>query len=259
MIQLFRNLISYRQLLFSLVRWQIAARYRQSLLGPLWAILQPVILMGLFTAISSFVKIPSDGIPYPIFSYAALLPWTFFSNCVVFSTPTMVANAAILRKIYFPREVFPAAAILTTLFDFGMASIVFIALMIIYHINPTITIILVPLLLFIQMILALSIGLIASALGVFRRDIIVAMPFVMQFWMYASPVIYPLSSVPERYKTLYMANPMVGIIESFRSVIILGKWPQWQTIVFPALFSILVLNLTYFIFKKLEKHFADII
>ena len=239
MIALVRNLYTYRELLESLVRREIAARYRQTLLGPAWAILQPLVLMVLFTMIQTFISIPSDGIPYPLFAYAALLPWTFFSNSIVFAAPSIIQNRGIVQKIYFPRELFPTAAVLVTLFDFAMAFVVLLGLMLFYGIVPKPTLVLLPILLLIQLLLSLGVGYMAAALGAFKRDVVFGMPFIMQFWMFLSPVVYSLSSVPEKYRALYLLNPMPLGYATFGAV--------------------LVLFLGYRVFRALEMRFADVV
>jgi len=259
MISLIRNLYTYRELLESLVRREVAARYRQTFLGPVWAILQPLILMVLFTLIRGFVSIPSEGAPYPVFVYAALLPWTFFSNAIVYATPSIVRNRGIVQKIYFPREIFPTAAALVTLFDFAMASVVLAGLMLFYGTALRPTVLLVPVLLLIQLLLSLGVGYVTSALGAFRRDVVYGIPFIMQFWLYVSPVMYPLSSVPERYRSLYLLNPMAGLIEAYRKLIVFGQWPDLVPLAYAAGGAILVLLLGYRLFKALEMQFADVV
>ena len=253
------NLIQYRELLFVLVRKDIQARYRQSLLGPAWAIFQPLILMVLFTIIRSFVGIPSEGIPYPIFVYSALLPWTFFSNSISWATPSLIQNRGIIQKIYFPRELFPLAAGLVSIFDFAMAFVLYVGLMIFYGIPVGFSILLLPVLLVVQVCLAMGISLVTSTFGVFRRDIVFAMPLLLQFWMFLCPVMYPLSAVPERYRSLYLLNPMSGIIDSYRMILVKGSMPELAPLVYGVVGSLVVLALGYAFFKSFEMRFADII
>lgn len=259
MLELIRNLYAYRELIASLVKRDLAARYKQSLLGPAWAVLQPLTLMVLFTVIRSFVEIPSEGLPYPLFVFAALLPWTFFSNSIVFATPSIVLNAGIVRKIYFPREVFPTAAVAVTLIDFAAAFVVLLGLMAFYRVVPSPFLFLLPLLLLIQCGLSLGVGYITAALGAFKRDVAFGMPFVMQFWLYISPVIYPLSSVPERYRPLYLMNPMAGLIEAYRAVLVKGQLPDLAPVGYAAVGSALILVGGYRAFKALEMQFADVV
>ncbi len=259
MVRLVSNVWEYRELTGNLVRREVLARYKQSLLGPAWALLQPLLLMLTFTFVQTFVKFPSDGLPYPIFAYSALLPWTMFQSAVTLSTPSIVLNAGIIKKIYFPREVFPVAATLVSLFDFFMAFTVLLGLMWYYDVTPNPWIALLPVLLIIQLTFSLGVGLITSALGTFKRDIIFAAFFVLQIWMYASPVIYPLSAVPAEWKTLYLLNPMAGIIDSFRTVMIGSGPPDTMALAFGAAGALLALIVGYSVFKGLERWYADVV
>jgi lipopolysaccharide transport system permease protein len=259
MIQLAKNLWRYRELVASLVRRELSARYKQSLLGPAWALLQPLLLMLTFTVVQSFVNLPSDGLPYPIFAYAALLPWTMFTNTVALATPSIVLNSSIVKKIYFPREVFPISAALVALFDFAMAFVVLIGLMLYYGIAPTVWIALLPAMVLIQLAFALGISFAACAVGTFKRDIIFAAFFILQIWMYASPVIYPLSAVPEGWRTLYLANPMAGIIASFRQILVGGGAPDTLALASGSAGALVALLLGYALFKALERYYADVV
>lgn len=246
-------------LLFALVYKDISARYRRSILGPLWAILQPFILMVLFTMIRGFVNIPSDGIPYPIFSYSALLPWTFFSNAVVYAGPSVYVNGNIIKKISVPREIFPLAAVFVALFDFAMAGIVMAGMMVYFKIHVSWPLLWLPLLLLIIIVFAFGVGMFVAAFGTYKRDVIFATAFLMQFWLYATPVIYPLSSVPERWRSLYMINPMVGIIEGFRKVLVKAQAPTLETLIWSIAMTGVALILFWLIFRWFSRYFADVI
>ena len=260
MFQLVRNLYKYRDLLSSLVHREIIARYKQSVLGPAWAVFQPLPLMVLFTMIRSFVGgIPSDGLPYPIFAYSALLPWTFFSNSVSFGTPSIVRNAGIIRKIYFPREIFPIATALTSFFDFLMASVIYMGLMIWYRIPVSPWLFLLPVFLVTQVILAIGIALIFSAIGAFRRDVVFGVPLLMQFWMFLNPIMYPLSSVPDQYRFLYLLNPMAGILDGYRSILVKHTAPEWTPVLYGVAGAVIVFYVGYLFFKSLEMRFADVV
>jgi len=258
-ILFFKNIWQYRELMMALLRKDISARYKQSVLGPAWALFQPVVLMGLFTIIQVFLNIPSEGIPYPIFVYSALLPWTFFSNSILYSTSSIVSNSQIIRKIYFPREIFPFSAGLASTFDFCMASIVYVALMLYYGIGVSYSLLLLPILLVIQIALALGISLLTSSIAVFRRDIMHAMPVLLQFWMFMTPVMYPLSTVPEKYRGIYMLNPMAGIIDAYRSILVKQSFPDAQPLLYAILGASAVFVAGLFVFKKLEMKFADVV
>ncbi len=254
------QLLTHRELLFNWVLREIKVRYKQSLLGAAWAILQPLSMTVIFTVVFTlFVKIPTNGIPYPIFSYCALLPWTFFSNALSFATPSLVNNMNLVTKIYFPREIFPFASIMASFFDFLVASVIFLAMMIYYGVSPRPIFLLLPLVFFVQLALTGGIALFASAINVFYRDIRFLIPLGLQLWMYASPVIYPVSAVPEKLLPLYMLNPMAPIIDSYRRIILQGRMPDWHYLGLAALISVLLLLAGYAWFKRVEMEFADVI
>jgi lipopolysaccharide transport system permease protein len=259
MIELAKNLLQYRDLCASIVRREIAARYKQSVLGPVWAVLQPAALMVVFAIVQSFVHIPSEGLPFPVFVYAGLLPWTLFSSTLAMMAPSIVANAGIVKKIYFPREVFPLASALVCLFDFVIGLALLLALMLFYGVRPGPWMALVPVLLLVQTCFTLGVGLLTCALGTFRRDIMLGAVFVLQLWMYASPVIYPLSAVPARFRTIYLANPMAGILASFRTVLIGAGPPDWRVLGIASLEAVVTLWVGYRVFKSLERYFADVV
>ena len=238
----------------------IKIRYKQSLLGAAWAILQPLALMIVFTLVFSFIaRVPTGGIPYPIFSYAALLPWTFFATSVTFGTSSLVNNMNLVSKVYFPREILPIAAIGASFIDFLVASLVYIGLVAYYRFPLHTTLLLLPLLLLVQIALTTGVVLFTSAANAFYRDIRFVVPLVLQIWMYATPIIYPLQLVPERFQPFYMLNPMAGLIESYRTIALLGVWPDWGHLGTATLFSGLVLVSGYIHFKRVEWQFADII
>lgn len=254
----YKKLAHFLNLLQALVARDIRARYRRSILGPAWAILQPLILMVLFTMLRGFVNIPSEGVPYIIFSYSALVPWTFFSNAVNFCGPSVAINASVLKKISLPREVFPLSAVVTAVFDFLMASVILAGMMIWFHLPVRLTILWIPVLVAVTSALAFGVGMIIASLGSFKRDFIFATPFLMQFWLFATPVIYPLSSVPAKWRTLYMLNPMVGVIEGFRNVLIRGIAPSFDAFGFSIGITIVILAITWPIFRGLSQYFADV-
>ena len=253
-------LVTYRELLYNWVLRAIKVRYKQSLLGVAWAVLQPLSLTVIFTLVFTlFARIPTEGIPYPIFSYCALLPWTFFANSLSFATPSLVSNMSLVTKIYFPREIFPLASVLASFFDFLVASVIFLGMMLYYRVSPSPLFLLVPLVLVVQVMLTVGIALLASAINVFYRDVRFVIPLAMQLWMYASPVVYPVSAVPERLQPFYLLNPMAPIIDSYRRVILQGQMPDWPYLGLAALISGLLLVVGYGYFKRVEMEFADII
>jgi lipopolysaccharide transport system permease protein len=255
-----RKLVQYRDLLYTLSVHRIKVRYKQSVLGGLWAILQPVSLMLMFTFIFSFVaKMPSDGAPYAIFVYTALLPWNYFSSSVSNATGSLVNHAQFVTKVYFPREILPATYVIASLFDFVIASIVLVGLMMYYRVPLTIHALYVVPIVLILTCFTLAMSLLLSATQVRFRDIGVAVPLLLQLWLFATPVIYPLSSVPERFRSLYSLNPMVGIIESFRLVSLTGAEPDHRALTMSAVVSVVLLCLSYVYFKHRESTMADII
>jgi lipopolysaccharide transport system permease protein len=255
-----KELASHRDLLVNWTMRNIKVRYKQSLLGAAWSILQPLSATVILTLIfSRFVRVPTDGIPYPIFYYSALLPWTFFAAAVSSGVTSLVSNMNLVTKIYFPREILPLAAILASLVDFLIASLIFVGMIILYRIPLSPSFVTVPLILLIQLTLVTGIVLFTSALTVFYRDIRFVVPLGLQLWMYMTPIIYPLSMVPERFRSLYMLNPMAGVIDAYRRVILQGEWPQMNYLLLGAAVSIALLIVAYYYFKRAEAVFADII
>ena len=255
-----KNLYNNRELLFQLTLRQIKSRYKQSVLGISWAIIRPLGMMVVFTIIfSKLVKVPSDGIPYPIFSYCALLPWAFFSTSLTTGINSMTSNVSLIQQIYFPRMIFPLSAVLSSFVDFAIASVIFIGLMIFYNVQITIYLFLLIPILILQIVFTIPICMLGSALNVFYRDIGQALVFITQLWMYACPIVYPVSIVPEKYRMLYALNPMVGIIDSYRKVIIQGIAPNWEYLLISFIVTGLASVSFYAIFRKLEMRLADII
>ena len=258
MLRNIRELTKYKELLLNITIREIKVRYKQSVLGIFWSILQPLATMVVFTIVfSRFAKIPSDGIPYPLFSYTALLPWTFFATALSFAIPSLVSNANLLTKIYFPREIFPIASILAAFVDFCIAAVIFLGILVFYKVHLTLNVFYFIPILVIQVLLALAISLFSSAVNVYYRDVKYALPFFIHLWMYLSPVIYPVSSVPERFRNLYMLNPMAPIISGYRKVILLGTSPDFYYLGISALVTIILLFLSYKYFKMVEMSFAD--
>lgn len=249
-----------RELLAAWTWRGIRSRYKQTLLGGLWAILQPLALMAVFSLVFSYLfKVPSDGIPYPIFSYAALLPWSLFAASVTAAVPSLVDQSALVSKIYFPREILPLGAIGVALVDFLLASTVFAGMMVVYQVPLTWQALWVLPLLLIQVCLAAGLGLAASAANVFYRDVRHVIALVLQLWMYATPVIYPLSLVPDWLRPAYLLNPMAGLVETYRRVLLLGQAPDAGQLAPAVLVSLAVLISGWALFRRLEGSFADVI
>jgi lipopolysaccharide transport system permease protein len=251
------ELWEYRELLYFLVWRDIKVRYKQTVLGAAWAIIQPFSTMVVFSLFfGRLAGVPSDGLPYPIFSYAALLPWNYFAHSLSEASNSLVGSANLIRKVYFPRLVIPLSSVLSGLVDFGIAFSVLLGMMVHFSVRPTWGILLLPLLLLLALVTALGVGLWLSALNVKYRDVRYAIPFLTQFWMFATPVAYPSSLLSEPWRTLYGLNPMAGVVEGFRWAL-LGTQPPSAMITVSALVAVLLLVSGAFYFRQVEKTFAD--
>jgi homopolymeric O-antigen transport system permease protein len=254
------KLLQYKDLIWTLSVHRIKVRYKQSVLGILWAILQPISMMLVFTFIFSLIaRMPSEGTPYAIFAYTALLPWNYFSTSVSNATSSLVKDAQFVTKVYFPREILPITYIIAALFDFAVASTLLAGLLIYYQIALTVNVLYAVPILLVLTCFALAVSFIFSATQVRFRDIGVAVPLLLQLWLFATPVIYPLSAVPARWRSFYVLNPMVGIIESFRQVVLKGESPNISSLMFSALVSVILLFVSYLYFKRVEATMADFV
>jgi len=250
----------YRELLYFLVWRDVMVRYKQTSIGVAWAILQPLITMVIFTLIfGNLAKIPSDGIPYPVFAFTALLPWTYFSQALTRSSSSVVSSSSLVTKIYFPRLLIPLAASVAPIIDLLFSFLVLLVLMAWYKTAPTWGLLALPLFLGLAIITALAVGLWSSALNVRYRDVGHIIPFLTQVWMYASPVAYPASMVPEKWRLLYSLNPMVGVIEGFRWALLGKQSPDFLVMAASStvVLALLVGGIIYF--KRTEQTFADVI
>jgi len=253
-------IVKHRELLYTLTWRHIKVRYKQSFLGIGWAILQPFVTMVVFTVVfSKLLNVPSNDIPYPIFVYSAILPWSFFSKSISQATVSLVGNVNLITKIYFPREIIIYSIILANGFDFIIAAIIYVVMMIYFNVLVNWNILFIFLLIFIQIILTVGVSLLASAVNVKYRDVGYVLPFFLQLWMYACPIIYPISLIPDSYKPWYMINPMAGIIHSYRGILTQGIQPDFVNLGIPILITAIVVILSYKYFKKAEAYFADII
>lgn len=250
----------YRELLCFLVWRDVLTRYKQTAIGAAWVIVQPLITMLIFTLIfSRLAKVPSDGIPYPVFAFTALLPWTYFSQALAKTSGSLVSSANLVTKIYFPRLLIPLAAVVAPVVDLVFSFLVLLVLMLWYQIMPSWGLLALPLFMGLAVMTALAVGLCSSALNVRYRDVNSIIPFVAQVWMYASPVAYPVSMVPEKWRLLYSLNPMVGVIEGFRWAL-LGTAPPDPAIMAVSVSMVLFLcGIGIVYFKKMEQSFADVI
>ena len=255
-----RELWQYRDLLAILAWRDIKVRYKQTALGAAWAILQPFVTMVVLSVFfGRLARIPSDGVPYPIFAYCALLPWQLFAHAINESGNSLVANEALITKVYFPRLIIPLAAVLGGLVDFAVAFAVLIGMMLWYGIVPGPAISMLPLFLLFTIATALAVGLWLSALNVEYRDVRYTLPFLTQFWLFVTPVAYPSSLVPERFRALYGLNPMAGVVEGFRWAL-LGKRQPHAPLMLVSVAAVAVLlvgGLIYF--RRMEKTFADVV
>lgn len=249
-----------KDLLLAWTNRTIRGRYQQSILGWLWAIVQPIASVAIFSIIfTRFVPVDTGPIPYPVFSYVAVAPWAFFSSSLLDMTASLVTNISLVTKVYFPREVLPVSAMLARLMDFGVSALVMVLLLVLYRVPVEIsTLVYLPLVLAVQIMLILGIGLITSAANVFYRDVQPLLTLLIQLWFYASPIIYPVTFVPERYRTLYFLNPMAGILESYRDILLRQSAPNISLLI-SAVEALALLAIGYWIFKKVEHQFADIV
>jgi lipopolysaccharide transport system permease protein len=255
----FRELWHYRDLLYFLTWREISIRYKQTALGFAWAILQPLLTMVVFTVfLGRLAKVPSDGVPYPVFSYLGLLPWTYFANAVTRSGSSLVSNANLLSKVYFPRLLIPLSGTLSALVDLVVAFAILLVLMLLYSVPITVSLLLVIPLTIMTSIAAIGVGMWFSALNVQYRDVQHAVPFLIQLWMFATPVVYPSSVVPHRWRLLFAINPMAGIIEAYRAAA-LGRQVDWPTLGVSLLVVVAILAIGAWQFRRMERRFADIV
>lgn len=254
------KLIQYKDLIGTLSVHRIKVRYKQSVLGVFWAVLQPLSIMLIFTFVFSLIaRMPSDGAPYALFAYTALLPWNYFSAGVSNATNSLASHAQFVTKVYFPREILPITYVVAALFDFGVASTLLVGLMIYYRVSPTINVLYVLPIILVLTCFSLAMSFFFSATQVRFRDIGVAVPLLLQVWLFATPVIYPLSAVPARWRPIYVLNPMVGIIESFRQVVLRGSAPDSGSLLISAGISVILLGACYIYFKLVEATMADFV
>jgi len=253
-------LLQYRDLLWLWMLREVQVRYKQSLLGIAWAVVQPLALTIIFTIVfSRLVEVDTGGIPYPIFSYVAMVPWTFFSTSMSFGIASLVNNMNLVTRIYFPREILPLASIGAAFVDFLVSAVILAGMMLIYGVRPGwVSLWFVPLLA-IQIALTIAVVLLGSALLVFFRDVRFVVPLLTQVWMYATPIIYPVSLVPERFRVLYFLNPMASVIDGYRRVLLTGEAPRVDGLALGAAVTMALLAVGYLFFKRSEPAFADLI
>ena len=254
------ELWEYHELLYFLTWRDIKVRYKQTILGAAWAIIQPFFTMVVFSLFfGRLAKVPSDGIPYPIFSYAALVPWTFFAHGLAQSSNSLIDSANLIRKVYFPRLTIPIATVLSGVVDFTLAFIVLLGMMFFYGIMPTVNALWLPLLLVLALVTALGVGLWLAAMNVQFRDVRYTVPFLTQFWLFATPIAYPSSLLAEPWRTLYGINPMVGVVEGFRWALLGTETAPGPIVIVSSLAALALLASGAFYFRRMEKTFADVV
>jgi lipopolysaccharide transport system permease protein len=254
-----RELLRHKDLFYFLVWKEIKVLYKQTILGLTWAIIRPLFTMMIFSVVfGKLAKIPSDGVPYPIFAFVALVPWTYFSTAMTSSSNSLVGNTNLLTKVYFPRLIIPMTPVLSGLVDFGIAFVMLGGMMAWFRIVPTWNVVFLPLLMFLMICSASGIGMWLSALAIQYRDIKYAVPFLSQILLYAAPVVWPVSLVPAKYRLIYGLYPMAGVLEGFRSAL-LGTNPMpWDLIAMGTISTSLILFSGAFYFRKMERIFADV-
>lgn len=256
MIELFK----YHKQLWVLTRRDIQARYKQSVVGILWAIIQPFAYMLIFTLVFSLLlKVSSGDIPYPVFTYCTLVPWNFFSYSISRSVVSLESNAALIRKLPLPKEIFPISTVLGAAIDSIAPVVILAGMMIWYSISPSLNMLLVIPIVLVQIIFTVALSLVLSMANVWYHDIRHATPLVLQLWMYATPIAYPITIVPQRFRTLYAFNPMVGIMEGYRAVLLKGSLPDMSYLGIAALGSVVLLLVAYIWFKRAEPRVVDIV
>jgi lipopolysaccharide transport system permease protein len=250
----------YRELLYFLSWRDIKVRYKQTALGVLWAILQPLLTMVVFSIFfGNLAKVPSDGVPYPIFAFAALVPWTLFANALTQSSNSLVQSANLLKKVYFPRLIIPISSVLAGAVDFAFAFIVLLAMMLFYGVVPTVNILWLPFFLALTCVTALGVGLWLSAMNVKFRDVRYTVPFLTQFWLFATPIAYPSSLLSDPWRTVYGLNPMAGVVEGFRWALLGTQGAPSPMILVSVGVACLLLMSGLYYFRRLERTFADIV
>ncbi|MEP0984477.1 ABC transporter permease [Ekhidna sp.] len=254
-----KELLRYRDLLYFLTIRGIKAKYAQSVLGVGWAVIQPLAQTLIFTVVfGNLAKLDSDGVPYILFSFVAMVPWNYFSNILTDSSNSLIQNKNMLSKVYFPRIILPLSSVFSKLIDFGIAFFVMVGLFFFYGYVPTIAVVYFPLFLIILIFTSLGAGMILSALAVQYRDVQYAMTFLVRLLMYGAPVVYSISIIPEKYQLLYALNPMVGVIEGMRAAFLGTKSMPWDLLFIGGIISLVLFVFGALYFKKMERRFADL-
>jgi len=243
----------------ALIIREFKGRYRRSLLGPAWAVIQPLAYMVIFTAVGHILNISSEGVPYLVFTYSALVPWTFFANAVSRCGPTIYFKGALIRKIALPREVFPLAEVIGSLVDFAVAGVILVALMLWFRTPVGWPLLWCPVLMLLTILLAIGVGFAVAALGTYQFDTVFALPLLMQLWMLGTPVMYPLHTVPAAWQGWYRLNPMVGIIDGFRGILVEQRTPDLPLLGYSLLGIVTVWIFAWPLFRYTSQYFADVL
>jgi len=255
-----REVWRYRELLYFLAWRDIMVRYKQTVIGAAWAILQPFLTMVVFSILfGRLLSVPSEGVPYPVFSYAALLPWNFFAGALTRSGNSLVSDANLISKVYFPRLILPLSAVLSLILDFAIAFVILLVMMFFYHIVPGIAVLTLPLFLVLALMTALACGVLLSAVNIKYRDVAYVIPFLTQFWLFVTPVAYPSTIIPEPWRVFYGLNPMAGVVEGFRWALLGQENPAWDLISVSVLVVLALLISGLFYFRRMEHEFADVV
>ena len=255
-----RELWEYRELVYFFAWRDIKVRYKQTVMGALWAIIQPFFTMVIFSLFfGRLAKVPSDGLPYPIFSYAALVPWTFFANALTQASNSLVLSSNMIKKIYFPRLALPIATVLAGVIDFAIAFIVLLGMMLFYGLVPTVNILWLPFFLLLALVTSLGVGLWLAAMNVQFRDVHYTIPFLTQAWLFMTPIAYPSSLLPEPWRTLYGLNPMAGVVEGFRWALLGTDTAPGPMTVVSVLVALILFVSGAFYFRRMEQGFADVL
>lgn len=254
-----REMWAYRELLYFLVLRDVKVRYKQAALGLAWVVMQPLLTTLILTVfLGMLARVPSDDVPYMLFVFVGLLPWSFFSSAVTNGSNSLVGSAHLITKVYFPRAIIPSAAVGARLVDFAVSVVILAGLMAFYRIGPTASLLALPLLTALVALLALACVMISAAVNVKYRDVGAVMPVVVQLWMYVSPVLYPSKLVPEGWRWAYSLNPMVGIVENFRAAVF-GRPFDWRALSISVAYTVVLLVCASYVFRRVEREFADVI
>lgn len=250
----------YRELLYFLAWREVKVRYKQAALGAAWAIIQPLFTMIIFTLFfGRLAGVPSDGVPYPLFSFCALVPWTYFAGTLSLAGNSLVSNANLVTKVYFPRVLLPAATVISGMLDFVIGSVFLFFMMIYYHVKPGWNLVLVPVFVISMMLLALGISMLLAAINVRYRDVKYALPFIIQIWLFVTPIIYPVTFLPAKYQKILALNPMAGIVEGLRACLFSAHPMPWKLVEISWAVTLLLLVVGALYFRKTERTFADIV